>query len=94
MYVEEHWFTHSDPQYDLWWPKREGLSEMRGRPARRFLGEMTLPRRLGESLLQFVVGILSQKITLRVSIVRLLKYEHQHYQYSFLTMKVLIFGFC
>jgi hypothetical protein len=20
MYVEEHWFTHSDPHYDLWWP--------------------------------------------------------------------------
>ena len=20
MYVEEHWFTHSNPQYDLWWP--------------------------------------------------------------------------
>ena len=20
MYVQEHWFTHSNPQYDLWWP--------------------------------------------------------------------------
>jgi hypothetical protein len=36
---------------------------MRGRPARRFLGEMTTPRRPGESLLQILVGIFSQKIT-------------------------------
>ena len=21
MYVQEHWFTHSNPQYDLWWPR-------------------------------------------------------------------------
>jgi hypothetical protein len=28
------------------------LSDLRGRPARRFLGEMTTPRRPGESLLQ------------------------------------------
>ena len=27
-------------------------SDLRGRPARRFLGEMTTPRRPGESLLQ------------------------------------------
>ena len=46
------------------------LSEMRGRPAGRFLGEMTTPRRPGESLLQFLVGIFSQNFTLRVSIVR------------------------
>ena len=33
------------------------LCEMRGRAARRFLGEMTTPGRPGESLLQFLVGI-------------------------------------
>jgi hypothetical protein len=32
------------------------LSEMRGRPVGRFLGDMTTPRRPGESLLQFLVG--------------------------------------
>jgi hypothetical protein len=51
------------------------LSEMRRRPARRFLGEMTTPRRPGESLLQFLVGIFSQNFTSRFSIIRLLKYE-------------------
>ena len=33
------------------------LSEMRGRAARRFLGEITTPRRPEESLVQFLVGI-------------------------------------
>jgi hypothetical protein len=51
---------------------------MRGRPAGRFLGDMTTPRRPGESRLQYLVGIFSQNFTLRVSIVRLLKYEHLH----------------
>ena len=36
------------------------LSEMRGRPARRFLGETTFPRRPGEFLLQLLVGIFSE----------------------------------
>jgi hypothetical protein len=57
------------------------LSEMRGRPAGRFLGDMTTPRRPEESLLQFLVGIFSQNFTLRVSIVRPLKYEHLHIKY-------------
>ena len=39
------------------------LSEMRGRPARRFLGEIATPRRPGESLLQFLAGIFSQKFS-------------------------------
>jgi hypothetical protein len=34
---------------------------MRGRPARRFMGEMTPPRRPGESLLQFLGGISPSK---------------------------------
>jgi hypothetical protein len=63
-------------------------SEMRGRPARRFLGEKTFPRRPGESLLQLLVRIFGQNFTLRVSYVRLLKYEHQHFQYTQVTMKV------
>ena len=33
------------------------LCEMRGRAARRFLGEITTPGRPGESLLQFLAGI-------------------------------------
>jgi hypothetical protein len=51
---------------------------MRGRPAGRFLGDMTTPRSPGEYLLQFLGGVFSQNFTLRVSIVRLLKYEHLH----------------
>ena len=74
--------------------KKETLSEMRGRAARRFLGEMTTPTRPGESLLQFLVGIFSQNFTLRVSIVRLLKYEHLHMKYLRVTIIVLMFGFC
>jgi hypothetical protein len=53
---------------------------MRGRAAGRFLGEMTTPTRPGESLLQFLAGIFSQNFTLRVSIVRLLEYEHPRIQ--------------
>jgi hypothetical protein len=70
------------------------LSEMRGRPGRRFLGEMTTPRRPGESLLQFLVGIFSQNFTVRVSIVRLLKYEHLQLQYLWVTIIVLMFELC
>ena len=58
------------------------------RPAGQFLGEMTTPRRPGESLLQFLVGIFSQNFTLRVSIVRLLKYEHLHMKYLRVTIAV------
>ena len=36
---------------------------MRGRPAGRILGEIATPRRPGESLLQFLAGIFSQKIS-------------------------------
>ena len=39
------------------------LSEMRGRAAGRFLGEMTTPTRPVESLLHFLVGIFSQNFT-------------------------------
>jgi hypothetical protein len=68
---------------------------MRGRPGRRFLGEMATPRRPEESLLQFLVGFFfSQYFTVRVSIVRLLKYEHLHSQYLWVTIIVLMFGFC
>jgi hypothetical protein len=68
------------------------LFEMRGRPAARFLGDMTTPRRPGESLLQCLVGIFSQNFTLWVSIVRLLKYEHLHIKYRSVTIIVLIGG--
>jgi hypothetical protein len=70
------------------------LFEMRGRPAGRFLGDMTTPRRPVESLLQSLEGIFSQNFTLRVSIVRLLKYEHLHMKYPFVTIIVFMFGFC
>jgi hypothetical protein len=70
------------------------LSEMRGRPAGRFLGEMTTPTRPGESLLQFLVGIFRQNFALRVSRVRLLKYEHPHVQNTRVTIIVLMFEFC
>ena len=62
------------------------LSEMRGCPARRFLGKRIPDKRPEESLLQFLVGILIQSFTLRVSIVRLLKYEHQHSHYLLVTI--------
>jgi hypothetical protein len=72
----------------------EHPSEMRGRPAGRFLGGMTTPTRPRESLLQFLVGIFSQNFTLRVSRVRLLKYEHQYFQYPRVTIKFLMFECC
>jgi hypothetical protein len=74
--------------------KQHILSEMHDRPAGRFLGDMTAPRRPGGSVLQFLVGIFSQNFTLRVSIVRLLKYEHLHIMYPSVTIIVLVFGLC
>ena len=73
--------------------KRVITLRLRGRPAGRFSGEITTPGSPGESLLQFLVGICSRNFTLRVSIVRILKYEHPHIQDLRVTIIVLMFDF-
>jgi hypothetical protein len=54
-------------------------------------------RRMG-NLLQFLIGIFRQNFTLRVSVIRLLKYEHPHIQLQnsivIVSIIVLMFEFC
>jgi hypothetical protein len=80
------------------------LSEMRGRPAGRFLGDMTTPRRPGESLVQFLVGIFFVKILLYGSsashspTIKIRAHAHAHKLIKYLDLRVtiivLMFGFC